>query len=471
MLSTKLIKNLKLLNKQSLNQFEKFVDSPYFLKRKQVSALFKEIKSNAPIYEVDKREVFSKAFPGKPYNDMLMRKYISELHRMLEEYRAISSFRKDFLRYTDRLTEDYILLKNYDEAEKLSSFAINRLESKKLRNENYYYNKFIFEKHLKTISNKRTNLNPDSDWKPAMDSFVNYSAIMLLKFYTILLNDIIFRRAKSDISFELLDELVKVFEHNVIAGNPVAAIQYNIVLSYLEPENVKHYYAIKNLLFEYEGLMEEDEVDAIYTHLHNYSYIKVDNGNMNFLNERFEISSKVLSRGYSVKDGIIPDMFISITINALMLDKFEWTEEFIKKYKNFLLTDNKQAVINFTYAIFFMFTKDFDKALGYLSRVKFSAYYDKLKIKWLNLMIYYEGGMYESAFSLADSFRHFILKYKSITPYVKERTGNFIKQVLQLIKYRLNEADKAEIKEFQTKAVMHRPWLVQKIEEAKAAKK
>jgi hypothetical protein len=293
---------------------------------------------------------------------------------------------------------------------------------------------------------------------------------MLLKFYTIMLNDIKFRQAKSDINFGLLDDLVKVFEHNVIAENPIAAIQFNIVRSILEPENKRHYHAIKGLLYKYESLMEADEVDAVYTHLHNYSYIKIDNGDLSFLSERFEISSKVLSRGYSVKDGIIPDMFFSITMNALMLGKFEWTQEFIKKYESLIISNNKQSVLNFTYAVYFMFAKDYDKALGYLSRVKFSAYYDKLKIKWLNLMIYYESGMYDSAFYHADSFRHFISKYKSITPFVKERVNSFIRQVLQLIKYRLNQASAPEISGFEKKIMIHRPWIIQKIEEAKNLK-
>ena len=117
-----------------------------------------------------------------------------------------------------------------------------------------------------------------------------------------------------------------------------------------------------------------------------------------------------------------------------------------------------------------MFKGDYEKALRYLSRVKFRKYYDKFKIKALNLMIYYEAGYFEEAFFLADSFKHFISKYKSITPYVRERTNNFVKQVLQLINYRLKNTKMAEIKDFATCTIMYRPWLIQKLQEVRTVK-
>lgn len=468
MLTGKLFKNLKLLDKQHLGNFEKFINSPYFLKRKNLPALYKELMKLSPNFDISKQEIYSRSFPGKLYNDVLLRKYFSELNNMLDDYFAVSGFQKDKWTYSSKLIERFIELKNYDEAEKTAAEVLKSLEANQLRNEKYFYNKYIFERYLKTISNLKTNLNPDTDWKRAMDGFVNYSALTVLQFYYIILNDTKFRKEQSSIDVDILNSMMKVFGEKGVTQNPVAFILHNLVKSFMEPENDTYYKNIREMIATHKTLLDKNELAAIYTYLHNYCFVKVDNGNLDFLKERFEVVNEVLANGFHLKDGyMVPDMYISMAINALMLKEFTWAEDFIKKYKDHLPPEEKFSNENFAYSALYMFKGNYNKALEYLSRVKFKKYYDKFKIKAMNLMIFYEAEYYEQAFSQADTFRHFISKYKTITPYVRERTNNFIKQVLQLIKYRLNEAASPEINDFSTGAIMYRPWLTQKIIQAK----
>lgn len=468
MLTGKLFKNLKLLDKQHLGNFEKFINSPYFLKRKNLPALYKELMKLSPNFDISKQEIYSRSFPGKIYNDVLLRKYFSELNNMLDDYFAVSGFQKDKWTYSSKLIDRLIEMKNYDEAEKIAKETIADLEKNPLRNEKYYYNKYIFESYLKTISNLKTNLNPDTDWKQAMEGFVNYSALTVFQFYYIILNDARFRKEKSSIDLEILNRLVKVYEENGITEKPMASILSNLVKSFIEPENEAYYRNIKEMILKHKDLLDKNELAAIYTYLHNYCFVKVDSGNLTFMKERFDVVNEVLANGLHLKDGyMVPDMYISMAMNALMMKEFNWAEDFIKKYKNHLPDDEKISHEFFAYSALNMFKGDFSKALKYLSRVKFKKYYDKFKIKAMMLMVFYEAEYYEQAFSQADTFRHFISKYKTITPYVRERTNNFIKQVLQLIKFRLNEAASPEINDFSTVAIMYRPWLTQKIIQAK----
>lgn len=470
MKNSKFVKCLKYLNYKQLEEFERFINSPYFLKRKSLPVVFKKIKMYYPEYNAAKEEIFIAATPGKKYNDVLMRKYLSELNIMLNDYLAVSSFRKDKMTYGSKLIDRLIEIKNYDEAGKSAMEALTELEKNPLRNEKYYYNKFIFESYSKTISNLKTNLNPDTDWKEAMEGFVNYSALTVFQFYYIILNDARFRKEKSNIDLEILNDLVNVYEKRGITDkNPIAFILSNLVNSYLKPEEEVYYRNIKQMISSHKHLLDKNELAAIYTYLHNYCFVKVDNGNLDFLKERFEIVNEVLSSGFHLKDGyIIPDMYISMANNALMLKEFEWAEDFIRKYKVNLPEEEKRSYEHLALSTLYMFKGNYDEALKYLSRVKFRKYYDKFKIKALNLMIYYEAGYFEEAFLLADSYRHFISKYRSVTPYVKERTNNFVKQVLQLIKFRLNQTENPKINDFETCTIMYRPWLIRKINEAAA---
>ncbi|MBE2226035.1 MAG: hypothetical protein IAE93_01780 [Ignavibacteria bacterium] len=468
MQNSKFISNLKLLDRKQLEEFDKFMNSPFFLKRNSLPAVFYRIKKFYPQYNMTKQEIYSAVYQGKPYNDVLMRKYLSEMNNMLNDYLAISSFMKDKMTFRSKLVDRQIELRSFEEAARTAENMLNELESSVYRNEKYYYNKYIFERYSKTISNLITNLNPDTDWKQAMDGFVNYSALTMLQFYYIILNDNRFRSEKSNIDLGILDDLIKVFEKSVIPQNPAANIFYNLVKSFMFPENETYYTNIKLMLAKHNSLLDANELAAIYTYLHNYCFVKVDSGDLNFLKERFEIVNKVLENGFHLKDGyFVPDMFVSMTNNALMLREFDWAEDFIKRYKDDLPEAEKSAYENLANSALFMFKGDYEKALKHLSRVKFKKYYDKFKIKSLNLMICYEAGYFEQAFSQADSFRHFISKYKTITPYFRERTNNFLKQLLQLMRYRLKEVRNPETDDFSRKPAMYRPWLLQKIAESK----
>ena len=63
--TSKLVKNLKLLNKAELNDFGKFINSPYFIERSQLPVLFSKLQSYSPNYLVSKKVLFTEAFPGK----------------------------------------------------------------------------------------------------------------------------------------------------------------------------------------------------------------------------------------------------------------------------------------------------------------------------------------------------------------------------------------------------------------------
>jgi len=472
MLAGKLFKSLRLLDSRQLGDFEKFLSSPYFLKRKNLPAVYKELMKHYPEFSTSKKEVYTRAFPGSDYNEVLMRKYISEIYSMLTDYLAISSFQKDEMTFSSKLIDRLIELNDYEEARKTATEMLLKLEKSDLRNEKYYYNKYIFERYSKTISNLVTNLDPDTDWKNAMDGFVNYSALTVLQFYYIILNDNRFRKEKSEINLDVLNGLVHVFEKSVIPTNPAAVIFYNLVNSFLQPREEKYYKNIREMLVKHKAMLDKNELAAIYTYLHNYCFVKVDNGDLGYLKERFEIVNEVLANGFHLKDGyMVPDMYISMANNALMLEEYNWAEAFIRKYKDNLPGEEKASYGNLAFSALYMFKGEYETALKYLSRVKFRKYYDKSKIKSLNLMIYYEAGYFEEAFFLADSFRHFISKHKSITPYVRERTNNFVKQVLQLINFRLKKAEKPEIKGFATCTIMYRPWLIQKLQELRPGNK
>ena len=85
---TRLIRILKTFSENEFKNFGKFIASPYFSTGRDVTPLYKVLKSHYPEFTgkgMEKEQVFSKLGKGK-YNEQLMRIMISDLYKLAVEY-------------------------------------------------------------------------------------------------------------------------------------------------------------------------------------------------------------------------------------------------------------------------------------------------------------------------------------------------------------------------------------------------
>ncbi|MEO8514608.1 MAG: hypothetical protein ABI543_13690 [Ignavibacteria bacterium] len=112
---------------------------------------------------------------------------------------------------------------------------------------------------------------------------------------------------------------------------------------------------------------------------------------------------------------------------------------------------------------------DFEKALGYISRVSYQDLYYKLEVRYYTLMIYYELSMFNEAYDLIESYRKFMIKNKLLNTQLNSKHLTFIKFSKELLRLKstgntkkIPQIEKA-IKN--AKYILHSPWLLKKLEE------
>lgn len=93
MQSSKLINLLKTFSKDEMKKFEEFVSSPYFNKNSNTLKLLRYIEKYSGNYEsikLKREEAYSKIFPGKSFNNKIMKNLMGELlkhgWKFLEQY-------------------------------------------------------------------------------------------------------------------------------------------------------------------------------------------------------------------------------------------------------------------------------------------------------------------------------------------------------------------------------------------------
>jgi hypothetical protein len=98
--NSKLAEVLRTFSKDELKEFEKLVVSPFFNNDKNSVLLLKELKKFHPGFSsknLTKENLFSRIYPGKKYNDQVMKNAISILMKMCNEYFFEVNLRKEKL--------------------------------------------------------------------------------------------------------------------------------------------------------------------------------------------------------------------------------------------------------------------------------------------------------------------------------------------------------------------------------------
>ena len=86
---------IKKFTKREINEFHKFLDSPFHNTHKTVVRLFAVIKKHHPSYSSElftNQQLFKSVNPSKKYDDVLLRKYYSRLTELAIKFLGIKNY-------------------------------------------------------------------------------------------------------------------------------------------------------------------------------------------------------------------------------------------------------------------------------------------------------------------------------------------------------------------------------------------
>jgi hypothetical protein len=162
--------------------------------------------------------------------------------------------------------------------------------------------------------------------------------------------------------------------------------------------------------------------------------------------------------------------FIVIFQTALQLKENDWAAEFLRKYGEQISPDYSEDMTGYAFAELFFTKKQFERSLSSLSKVRLKLFRLKAPVKILMLRLYYELNHIEEAFSLIDSFTHFITSNKKFRKDEKNNYLRFLNYYRELLKAKadgqsgkLNKKIKDEL--YSSSLLPHKAWLIDKAEE------
>lgn len=468
MRNTKLYSILQNFDKYEQNRLRKFLESPYFNRSEAIVQLFELLtqhindKNNA---ELEKECLWKSINPEDSYDDVRFRKYCSDLLKLIEGYLSQ-------VIYEDQKINASIFLIRAVGKKKLTRFYADTIKNAKklqeqsvLRSSDYYLDQYLIEKNYYDLQKhdrfSRTNVE---EINRNLDYFYLSEK---LRYYCFVLSRQDLESSSYQIDF--IDEIINHIKQNNIEEIPSISIYYQILLMLTNKEDLDHYFKLKVLLEKNSLKFPNDEANSLYDFAINYCVMKINQGEQKFLNEIFDLYIDLINKKIIIADGeLSPWHFRNITVSALRLGKFEWTENFIKEYQYFLANEFRKNAVTYNLAQAYFYQKKYDEVKLLLQEVEFDDFSYNLNSKSMLLAVYYETDDIEPLYSFFESFRTYLNRHKDLPVARRQLYSNLIRFTKKLTN--INSKDKKAIQKLKqdlesTKNVASHAWLMEKIAE------
>lgn len=473
--NTKLAGVLKTFDKSYRLSAKRFLESPYFNSSKEIVNLFLEIlrlqEKDKPL---DKVKLWKKIVKNKPYNDLRFRKYCSDLSKLIERFLAQQAFEDD------EIQQRVFLLKSLNtmehKAEKTTASTITAteklIETYAYRDSEYYAYQYEFQRQLYKLYDYETKRSAQSNLNEISSFLDQFYFTEKLRITTEALQRKNFKTSNYDIAFtEALQEYLE--SQNLHNDSGAIALYYQVYKMWSDLENEDHYYELKSLIESSSHLFPaEKAISDFYTTAQNYCVRKINSGERKFLNELFDLFQLLIDRSLIISDGIInPWYFRNIVFVGLRLGKYDWTENFIITYQDYLSEELRENAVTFNLAQLYFYQKKYEKVIQQLRFVEYDDLSYNLNSKVMLMLTYYELDEIEPLYSLTDTFRTYLSRQRKLKKLPQSKVQDYlhlIRFVRQLIK--VIPGDKKALQKLKeeiqsTKGVVNANWLLEKIAE------
>ncbi len=483
MADTKLINLLRSLSSDELKQFEKFVDSAYHNKGRDLTQFLKTLKSYYPDFNqksLSNELLFKKIFPGKKFDEIKSANHIRTLTSHL--FRLCKDFLIQLELESQVSSKKYLLL-NQLRKRKLYKEFDKEFEAKSASDENiskgsigYFVNDFLLKAVKRDCSLNRDDFRSSVEYSiGASESILTAALISCYKFedeknlsaaYNIHVRENMLQTLLDNFSHpQMLEKLKK----SSAANFPYLEIYFYVYMMNKFRNDASYYRMLKKLLMERSALFGMAENYVLWNTLLTYCGVcKIDVG------EIFEIQKYMVENGVyklSNKENFHIVLFRNIVLNSHYLGEHEWLEQFIEKYIPELHEFHRDNMRSYSLAFLHYSRSEFEKALGCILKIKYNLFLFKLDLKILQLKIYYELQYFEEALSLIASTQNYISNTKELAPFIKQSMSDFLKCLKPLINFRISRAgDTVVLEEIRSRAktilfTNLSTWLLLKAEE------
>lgn len=487
MKDTRLLKIIKTFDKEELKSFGKYIDSPFLKPARSVTLLFEYILKYYPDYDSEKlnrEKVFANLFKGEEYNEKKLSNMMTDLTKSAEQFLAYNVFIEDESEVMINLSKAFQKKKLSDESNKINK-QIEKMLIPGFAPETNFLSKF-----RQLVLLKSNYYVEENDYENVITSKKDFFEAMATQFiidYTDLIASIVPSKDTYGkiISNEFIENVIKCFDIEKLLkaleksdhkSKHLILTHYYLLKMNIEKESKPFYYFFRDAFYELIPVLEMAERHILFNNLIHYCVSNF--GNDEFKKEMLEVYKMMLkTNSYSLSENeYMQEMnYRNIFFGCITNGDTDYLEYFIENYSDEIQPDLRDNMRNFAYGYLYYARREFEKALAHASKINHEFFLFKSDLKNLMLTIYYELGYIEQAFSLIDSYKHFLANTKELQEDFKAIYKTYLKYYAELLKIKCGQSKespsfvKKQIEK--EKSLVSRNWLKDKADELVSDKK
>ncbi len=475
------VRLLKTFSRIEKDEFEKFIDSPYFNNQKTLCRVYCEICKYYPDFSgscFTKEEIFGRLYPDKAYDDIVFRKYLSNLNKLAERYLIQQRFE------LCTFERNNALLEQFEKRNQRTLFGrqLSVMQAESEKNDKMDIKRF-YHLHIQqeSVISYMVKNNDLSNLSEAMDKSEHYLLMyVLLNSCQNQVQDFILKYAFSHESAEdkgaddsgyrsMLGTLKNSKQLSDMEKQLALLCGVNIALVN-DPLNSSLIEKMKKSLNLISFCMSDELMYIFHSHLNTFYLLAITNGMREFSRGLHESFRMMVEEGlffYGGKEFVNFTQYREILLNALEVKELEWAEVFIEKYSRTQPVAMRNTVLDYSFALLLYEKGELGEALSRLSVLKRDDPVIKLDTEPLLMMIYYELDYLDLAASSAEGFRKYLSSKAAYSEKIAEKQLNFIKVMKCLIKYKYSDERICDQKDFLRmfpfiNSMRQRNWLLAK---------
>ncbi len=482
MYSSQLVLTLKTLREEELQQFDRYLHSPYFHSRSlrpELLQLWQYLRRGLARRSANyftKEKVYIHLFPDSPGVKSKLEKLMSRLYGLLKSFLVVQQMEE----HTGEGQKQLFLLKAFSQRQLQSSFEqqYRKLQTKQEENKShwnsaYFYDQFLIQSQITAIQSLYSNRKGDLNLPNTHFHLDLYYLVVKLEYAFQLLNRdmFVFPIDKSE-SLHLLDTLIPQLSDRYL-DVPIVQLYlsaYQFLQVFYESEGEKQQIRFNGLLEQYAEEISYTQLQILQTLNRNYYVYRYQKGDTNFLAPTFQLYQSHLQQGFLyAQDQILPGMLSNIVTIGLRNKDYDWVYQFLLDHQHRIGGTNRpEIVFQFNLGHYYFYIREYEKALDQIAPTYEDLFY-KAAARRLEVKILYE--MDSDIFDAKlQAFKLFIYRLNEASASAENKLANqhfvdLLKQIRRPRTYKNGvRIEKLLQKALGLDHLADKEWIVEKLE-------
>ena len=472
MRSTKLFHFLSLLAPEEQKSFGVYIRSPWFNKKEELVQFWELLRKkmlNHASRELTEEEIFSSIFPGREFNQNIIRKLRSGLLTLVVKYLSQLQFEQEkpeqdllLLRQLNRRLENKYFLPVYKD-------AIKGLETHTHKGVAHFRAHFQLETERHIFQNRQVDRTSGGNLESVLENLENDYRLNRLKWAVEVLNhQKILGGPIPDLGN--MEEINRISQEKNEQDLPLIRCYFEAYKMMSDSGNPVHFDLLRSNLTEFNAQLPSNELINFYGWALNYCVRKINAGELNYQRALLELYQEMMEQDLLLVEGkISPLHFKNMVMIGSKLEEFTWVESLISAHIGNFQGGNNANISEFYTGILNFFKRNFTAAARSLNKVleDYDDVFYGLDARSYLLRIFYEEKDADGMEALCNSFRIFLHRKNELSEIHKDNYNTFIRLFRRLFHTPPMDFEKLNKLKHEIEA-SGRPngsdWLIEKIE-------